>query len=87
MSAHYSLGIDAKFDLTNAQLFSETQGRYIVAVKKGQSIDIEDATLIGSFTDTDDFKVEGKESVIERRTSELKRNWEGAIEACMTSVD
>ncbi|WMZ47208.1 hypothetical protein QS423_08580 [Staphylococcus pseudintermedius] len=42
---------------------------------------------IGTLTDTDDFKVVAQDSVIERRTSELKREWEGAIESCMTSVD
>ncbi|ELD8113393.1 phosphoribosylformylglycinamidine synthase subunit PurL [Staphylococcus pseudintermedius] len=87
ISAHYSLGIDAEVILTNAQLFSETQGRYIVAVKAGQTLNIEGATRIGTLTDTDDFKVVAQDSVIERRTSELKREWEGAIESCMTSVD
>ncbi|MDE9752757.1 phosphoribosylformylglycinamidine synthase subunit PurL [Staphylococcus delphini] len=87
ISAHYSLGIDAEVNLTNAQLFSETQGRYIVAVKAGQTLNIEGATRIGTLTDTDDFKVVAQDSVIERRTSELKREWEGAIESCMTSVD
>ncbi|WP_353421235.1 phosphoribosylformylglycinamidine synthase subunit PurL [Staphylococcus delphini] len=87
ISAHYSLGIDAEVNLTNAQLFSETQGRYIVAVKAGQTLNIEGATRIGTLTDTGDFKVVAQDSVIERRTSELKREWEGAIESCMTSVD
>ncbi|MDE9829711.1 phosphoribosylformylglycinamidine synthase subunit PurL [Staphylococcus delphini] len=87
ISAHYSLGIDVEVNLTNAQLFSETQGRYIVAVKAGQTLNIEGATRIGTLTDTDDFKVVAQDSVIERRTSELKREWEGAIESCMTSVD
>ncbi|EGQ0372050.1 phosphoribosylformylglycinamidine synthase subunit PurL [Staphylococcus pseudintermedius] len=87
ISAHYGLGIDAEVNLTNAQLFSETQGRYIVAVKAGQTLNIEGATRIGTLTDTDDFKVVAQDSVIERRTSELKREWEGAIESCMTSVD
>ncbi|PCF84911.1 phosphoribosylformylglycinamidine synthase subunit PurL [Staphylococcus delphini] len=87
ISAHYSLGIDAEVNLTNAQLFSETQGRYIVVVKAGQTLNIEGATRIGTLTDTDDFKVVAQDSVIERRTSELKREWEGAIESCMTSVD
>ncbi|WP_353418233.1 phosphoribosylformylglycinamidine synthase subunit PurL [Staphylococcus delphini] len=87
ISAHYSLGIDAEVNLTNAQLFSETQGRYIVAVKAGKTLNTEGATRIGTLTDTDDFKVVAQDSVIERRTSELKREWEGAIESCMTSVD
>ena len=35
ISAHYDLGMQAQLDVTNAQLFSETQGRYIVVVKEG----------------------------------------------------
>ncbi|MDN6063222.1 MAG: phosphoribosylformylglycinamidine synthase subunit PurL, partial [Staphylococcus simulans] len=30
ISAHYGLGVDATLDVTDAQLFSESQGRYIV---------------------------------------------------------
>ncbi|WP_349421175.1 phosphoribosylformylglycinamidine synthase subunit PurL [Staphylococcus felis] len=87
MSAYYQLGIEANVDLSNAQLFSETQGRYVVAVKEGQTFDIENATEIGKLTESDEFKVVAQTHTIERRTSELKQNWEGAIESCMTSVD
>ncbi|UXR74546.1 phosphoribosylformylglycinamidine synthase subunit PurL [Staphylococcus sp. IVB6238] len=87
MSAFYKLGLEANVDLSNAQLFSETQGRYIVAVKAGQSLNIDNAVEIGTFTNTDDFKVTAQNITIQRRTSELKEAWEGAIEACMTSVD
>lgn len=87
MSAFYGLGVDAKVDVTNAQLFSETQGRYVVVVKEGQTLAIDGAVEIGTFTDTDDFNVTAENITIQRRTSELKEAWEGAIEACMTSVD
>ncbi|MGV3041560.1 phosphoribosylformylglycinamidine synthase subunit PurL [Staphylococcus rostri] len=87
MSAFYGLGVDAKVDVTNAQLFSETQGRYVVVVKEGQTLAIDGAVEIGTFTDTDDFNVTAQNTTIQRRTSELKEAWEGAIEACMTSVD
>lgn len=87
MSAYYQLGIEANVDLSNAQLFSETQGRYVVAVKEGQNFDIENATEIGKLAESDEFKVVAQTHTIERRTSELKQNWEGAIESCMTSVD
>ncbi|QLK85708.1 phosphoribosylformylglycinamidine synthase subunit PurL [Staphylococcus sp. 17KM0847] len=87
MSAFYGLGAEAQIDLTNAQLFSETQGRYILVVKEGQTLNIDHAVEIGTFTATDNFKVSAKNITIERRTSELKQAWEGAIEACMTSVD
>lgn len=33
--------MQAQLDVTNAQLFSETQGRYIVIVKEGQTLDID----------------------------------------------
>ncbi|MGV3274232.1 phosphoribosylformylglycinamidine synthase subunit PurL [Staphylococcus sp. 11261D007BR] len=87
MSAYYRLGLEASLDITNAQLFSESQGRYVVAVKQGQSLDMPQAQKIGTFTDTDDFKVVGQSHTIERHTSELTQDWEGAIESCMTSVD
>ncbi|MDO5375949.1 MAG: phosphoribosylformylglycinamidine synthase subunit PurL [Staphylococcus rostri] len=87
MSAFYGLGVDAKVDVTNAQLFSETQGRYVVVVKEGQTLAIDGAVEIGTFTDTDNFNVTAQNTTIQRRTSELKEAWEGAIEACMTSVD
>ncbi len=31
LSAHYGLGLKSSIDITNAQLFSETQGRYVVS--------------------------------------------------------
>ncbi|PXA05789.1 phosphoribosylformylglycinamidine synthase II, partial [Staphylococcus pseudintermedius] len=57
ISAHYSLGSDAEVNLTNVQLCSETQGRYIVAVKAGQTLNIQVATRNGTLTETDDIKV------------------------------
>ncbi|UEX89488.1 phosphoribosylformylglycinamidine synthase subunit PurL [Staphylococcus ratti] len=87
MSAHYSLGVEATLPFSRELFFSETPGRYIVSVKEGQHFDMEDAVKIGTFTDKDVFNVRGTDATIERHTSELKREWEGAIEACMTSVD
>lgn len=87
MSAHYGLGVEATLPFSRELFFSETPGRYIVSVKEGQHFDMEDAVKIGTFTDKDVFNVRGTDATIERHTSELKREWEGAIEACMTSVD
>ncbi|UXR83102.1 phosphoribosylformylglycinamidine synthase subunit PurL [Staphylococcus sp. IVB6214] len=87
MSAFYNLGLDATVDLSNAQLFSETQGRYVVVVKEGETFTHDNAVEIGTLTDNDDFKVTAQNKTLHRRTSELKEAWEGAIEACMTSVD
>ncbi|WP_369040933.1 phosphoribosylformylglycinamidine synthase subunit PurL [Staphylococcus chromogenes] len=87
MSAYYDLGIDATLPFEKAMFFSETQGRYIVSVKEGQTFNMKDAIKIGTFVDKDVFKVQSSDAVIERQKSEIKREWEGAIEACMTSAD
>ena len=87
MSAYFDLGIDAVLPFSRELFFSETPGRYIVSVKAGQEFNMKDAIKIGTFTDQDEFKVQGSDTTIERRTSDIKREWEGAIEACMTSAD
>lgn len=87
MSAYYDLGIDATLPFEKAKFFSETPGRYIVSVKEGQTFNMKDAIKIGTFVDKDVFKVQSSDAVIERQKSEIKREWEGAIEACMTSAD
>lgn len=87
MSAYYDLGIDATLPFEKAMYFSETPGRYIVSVKEGQTFNMKDAIKIGTFVDNDVFKVQSSDAVIERQKSEIKREWEGAIEACMTSAD
>ncbi|WP_341776295.1 phosphoribosylformylglycinamidine synthase subunit PurL [Staphylococcus hyicus] len=87
MSAYYELGIDAVLPFSRELFFSETPGRYIVSVKAGHEFNMKDAIKIGTFTDQDAFKVQCSDTTIERRTSVIKREWEGAIEACMTSAD
>lgn len=87
MSAYYDLGIDATLPFEKAMFFSETPGSYIVSVKEGQTFNMKDAIKIGTFVDKDVFKVQSSDAVIERQKSEIKREWEGAIEACMTSAD
>ncbi|WP_194745942.1 phosphoribosylformylglycinamidine synthase subunit PurL [Staphylococcus chromogenes] len=87
MSAYYDLGIDATLPFEKAMFFSETPGRYIVSVKEGQTFNMKDAIKIGTFVDKDVFKVQSSDAAIERQKSEIKREWEGAIEACMTSAD
>ena len=87
MSAFYNLGIDVTLPFAKELFFSETPGRYIVSMKAGQEFNMKDAIHIGTFTNQDVFKVQGSDATIERRTSEIKREWEGAIEACMTSAD
>ncbi|MGN5883874.1 phosphoribosylformylglycinamidine synthase subunit PurL [Staphylococcus simulans] len=87
ISAHYGLGVDAKLDVSDAQLFSETQGRYIVAVKEGQSLDIPNAQEIGTITEDGKFKVTNGQTTVEENVSMLNEIWEGAIPQCMTSAD
>lgn len=87
ISAHYGLGVDATLDVTDAQLFSESQGRYIVAAKAGQSLDIPNAQEIGTITEDDKFKVTNGQTTVEENVSTLNEIWEGAIPQCMTSAD
>lgn len=87
ISAHYGLGVDATLDVTDAQLFSESQGGYIVAVKAGQSLDIPNAQEIGTITEDDKFKVTNGQTTVEENVSTLNEIWEGAIPQCMTSAD
>ncbi|MDY5059115.1 phosphoribosylformylglycinamidine synthase subunit PurL [Staphylococcus simulans] len=87
ISAHYGLGVDATLDVTDAQLFSESQGRYIVAVKAGQSLDIPNAQEIGTITEDGKFKVTNGQTTVEENVSTLNEIWEGAIPQCMTSAD
>ncbi|MGW7861731.1 phosphoribosylformylglycinamidine synthase subunit PurL [Staphylococcus xylosus] len=87
MSAHYQLGLNVQLNVTNAQLFSETQGRYIVAVKEGQTLEIENAVKIGQLTNDGQFKVANNEVQVTRDVQNLTDIWEGAIPKCMTATD
>lgn len=87
ISAYYNLGLEAKVELSDAQLFSETQGRYVIAVKEGQTLDVDGAIKIGELTDVDEFKVSNTTSTITEKVSDIKAIWEGAISECLTTVD
>ncbi|MEB5793237.1 phosphoribosylformylglycinamidine synthase subunit PurL [Staphylococcus hominis] len=87
ISAYYNLGLEAKVELSDAQLFSETQGRYVVAVKEGQTLDVDGAIKIGELTDVDEFKVSNTTSTITEKVSDIKAIWEGAISECLITVD
>ncbi|MCE5037744.1 phosphoribosylformylglycinamidine synthase subunit PurL [Staphylococcus auricularis] len=86
IAAHYSLGLDVTLSLSDAQLFSETPGRYIVAVKSDQAIQIDDAVEIGTLTDDKQFKVASASQQIQRDVDQLKQQWEGAIEQCLNTT-
>ena len=91
ISAHYGLGLEASIDLSDAQLFSETQGRYIIVVKEGQTLNIDEAIEIGQLTDVDEFKVTNAQSSIVEKSQRLKKvgknnctvfNYSGLNEEC-----
>ena len=87
ISAHYDLGMQAQLDVTNAQLFSETQGRYIVVVKEGQTLDIDQAQEIGHLTHQQLFDISNSDVKIKENVSDIKQKWEGAIVQCLTTQD
>lgn len=81
------LGLKSSIDITNAQLFSETQGRYVVSVKSGKTLNIDNAIEIGLLTDSDNFKVTTPYTEISENVSDIKQIWEGAIAQCLTTQD
>lgn len=85
LSSHFNLGLNAELDLTDGQLFSETQSRYIVVVKEGQDLNIEDAVEIGHLTNEQTFSIKNKSSQISLDTSKLNEQLKGAIAQCMKS--
>ncbi|MEB6196156.1 phosphoribosylformylglycinamidine synthase subunit PurL [Mammaliicoccus sciuri] len=85
IATHFNLGLDVTLPVTNAQLFSETQGRYIVVVKEGQSIDIDDAVEIGRVTDNAQFMIKNDAAQIKYNVSDLNEQLKGAIAQCMKS--
>lgn len=85
IATHFNLGLDVTLPVTNAQLFSETQGRYIVVVKEGQSIDIDDAVEIGRVTDNAQFTIKNDAAQIKYNVSDLNEQLKGAIAQCMIS--
>lgn len=74
-------------DATTA-LFSESQSRFILTVKKENQAQFEglvDATYIGQVTDTSDLKITcGEKLVVSQPVSTLEKAWKGAI-PCLLS--
>lgn len=69
-------------------LFSESQSRFVVTVKKENQAQFEslvEATYIGTVTDTSDLKITcGDELVVTQPVSTLEKAWKGAI-PCLLS--
>ena len=87
MNAYYDLGLEAHVNVSNPQLFSESQGRYIVAVKANQSLNIDGAIEIGQLTHTNQFNVSNEQTKITKEVTDIKHVWEGAIHQCLTTQD
>ncbi|MGG1401486.1 phosphoribosylformylglycinamidine synthase subunit PurL [Bacillus salipaludis] len=72
-------------------LFSETQSRFLLTVKKENQTEFErlvDAKLIGEVTDTATLQVSGDNGfVFEASVNELKAAWKGAIPCLLKSRD
>ncbi len=59
--------------------FSETQGRYVVSVKSGKTLNIDNAIEIGLLTDSDNFKVTTPYTEISENVSDIKQIWKGQL--------
>ncbi len=68
-------------------MFSETQGRYVVSVKSGKTLNIDNAIEIGLLTEHDNFKVTTPYTEISENVAIIKQIWEGAIAQCLTTQD
>lgn len=85
LSAHFNLGVEVDLELTNAQLFSETQGRYIVVAKEGEAIDIDGAIEIGKLTNDSQFKLSNQTTQLTDDVKNIREQLKGAIGQCMKS--
>ncbi|MGO2547407.1 phosphoribosylformylglycinamidine synthase subunit PurL [Mammaliicoccus vitulinus] len=85
VSSHFNLGLDVTVPLSNAQLFSETQGRYILVAKEGQTVEVDGAVEIGKITDDGEFTLTNESSQIKYHVSDLDEQLKGAIAQCMKS--
>lgn len=82
ITAYFNKGIEAKVDATNAAVFAETQGNYILIAKEG--FVPENATEIGTFGG-EIFTLKTNQGEITESVENISQSWKGAIEKCMTS--
>ncbi|MDQ1147964.1 phosphoribosylformylglycinamidine synthase II [Bacillus sp. SORGH_AS 510] len=72
-------------------LFSETQSRFLLTVKKEDQVEFErvvPAKLIGQVNDSGTLRVSiGAETILEAAVTELKAAWKGAIPCLLNSRD
>lgn len=82
ITAYFNTGIDAQVDASNAAVFAETQGNYILIAKEG--FVPENAVEIGIFGG-DTFTLKTSQGEITESVENISQSWKGAIEKCMTS--
>lgn len=82
IAAYFETGVEVTFHLPAEQLFSESQGRYILI---GNDIELEGAVKVGTFG-TDSIKIAYNNGEINKETTSVINRWKGAIESCMTSA-
>ena len=81
-------GISVHFDGNAAQLFSESQGRFILSVHPEDEKNFEElmagkASKLGQVTDKSEIKISAKDGEISLSTEEAKAIYEGAIPCLM----
>lgn len=84
----YQLGFTGQTELTNSQLFSETQSRFIVSVQPKDQTEFEalagkQAVLLGRTTDQDAVQLVTADGQLTARSSELKATFGGALGCLM----
>ncbi|GKQ42593.1 phosphoribosylformylglycinamidine synthase subunit PurL [Companilactobacillus sp. RD055328] len=83
-----NLGFNVELDMTDAQLFSESQSRFIVTVSSDNKEEFEkmanDKTyLIGKVIDNKKVNIKTKDSEVQFSIDEVKDDWVGAIPCLM----
>ena len=81
-------GISVHFDGNASQLFSESQGRFILSVHPEDEKNFEElmagkASKLGHVTDKSEIKISAKDGEISLSTEEAKAIYEGAIPCLM----
>lgn len=82
-----NFGVDASFDMPKANLFSETQSRFVLSVKAADKVAFEalvpSAKAVGMVTETGMITMQATDGAITLGTSTAKELWEEAIPCLM----
>ncbi|MHC5374667.1 phosphoribosylformylglycinamidine synthase subunit PurL [Enterococcus sp. LJL120] len=86
-----NLGVEASISISQANLFSETQSRFVISVAPENQAAFEDLlksekvpmTLIGKVTQTPQIKLTAEDGLIDVATKEANQLWEEAIPCLM----